>query len=117
MVFEREPGAIVCGVDDVGVFGELQFVERVQQAAYFGVDVFDRIGIGIQGIGITYVIRNVKWNVRHRVWQIDEEGLVLVLLDKVDCLLRVSPRDRSLIDRYFNDLLIFEERRFPFGQG
>ena len=53
---------------------------------------------------------------RHRVRQVHEERLFLVLLHKVNRLLRVPPRHGTLVDRQFHDLFVLEQRSLPFRQ-
>ena len=48
--------------------------------------------------------------------QVNEERFVLVGFDEIDRLLGIAASNRSLVDRHFDDFLVLEQRRFPFGQ-
>ena len=117
MMTELQPRAIVCGIDDVGVVGQLEVVQRPEQTTDLGVDVLDGVDIGVLGVWIADLIRNIKWNVRHGVRYVDEEGLVLVCLDEIDRLLGTAPRDGALVHRQLDDFLVLEQGRLPLGEG
>ncbi len=52
MMAERQPGAVVGGINDVCCAGELQFVKRFEKSTYPGVDVLDGFGVGVFGFGV-----------------------------------------------------------------
>ena len=108
MMAERQPGAVVGGINDVCVAGELQFVQRLEKSTYLGVDVLDGVDVGVLGVGIAYLVRDIKRDVRHGVREIYEEGLVLVGLDEIDRLLGVAASDGALVYRQFDDFLVLE---------
>ena len=96
---------------------ELQFAEEIGDAADFVVDVFDDIRVGVGGISVADVIGHIKGNVRHGVGEVEEEGLVLVRLDKVHGLLGVATGDGALINGEFDDFFVLHEGSFPLGEG
>ena len=67
MMPEGKPWTIVCGVDHVGLLGQLQLVEGVQQAPDLGIDMLDSVDIGVLGVGVAHVVWNVERNMRHGV--------------------------------------------------
>ena len=67
MVPEGKPWTIVCGVDHVGLLGQVQLVEGVQQAPDLGIDMLDSVDIGVLGVGVAHVVWNVERNMRHGV--------------------------------------------------
>jgi len=40
MVFKGEPGTVVARENDVGVFGEFEFAQEIEEAACLGVEMF-----------------------------------------------------------------------------
>ena len=84
MVFEGKPGAVVGGVENVGVVGEFEFIQRFEKTTDLGIDVFDGVDVSVLRVGVANFIGNVERNVRHGMRDVDEERLVLVGLDEVD---------------------------------
>ena len=116
MVSELEPGPIVRRVNNVGVVGEFQVVQRLEQATDLGVDVLDDVDVSVLRIWVADFIRHVERNVRHGMRQVDEERLVLVGRNEVDGLLGVAPRDRALVHGQLDDFLVLEERGLPLSE-
>ena len=116
MMPEGKPWTIVCGVDHVGILGQLQLVEGVQQAPDLGIDMLDSIDVGVLGVGVAHVVWNVERNMGHGVGQIDKERILFVGLHKVYGLLGASARDGALVDRQLDNLFILEKRSLPLGQ-
>ena len=113
---ERQPRAVVGGVDDIGVIGEFQVINRLEQTTHLGVDVFDGVNVGFLRIGITHVVRHIQRDVRHGVRDVHKERLILVGLDEVDGLLCAAACDGALVDRQLDDFLILKQRRLPLGE-
>lgn len=79
--------------------------------------MFDDVGVGVGGIGVADVIGHVEGDVRHGVGEVEEEGLVLVRLDKVHGLLGVATGDGALINGEFDDFFVLHEGSFPLGES
>ena len=113
VVLEREPRAVVAGVDDVGVFRETFLAQRVHEPADLRIDVLDDALVGVFRVGITDVLRHEERDVRHAVGQVEEEGLVFVRGDEPDGAVGVAAGDRALVAGHLDDLLVSHERRVP----
>ena len=117
VMFEVEPGAVVGGENKVGVLIEFEIADGVHEAADFSVDVFDDVGVGVEGIWVADVIGDVERDVGHGVGEVEEEGFFFIGFDEVDAFLGAASGDGALIDWEFDDLVVFYEGSLPLGEG
>lgn len=119
MVLEAQPGTVVGGEDDEGVFCEVGFAERVHEAADFGIDMLDDVDVGVFRVRIPHVFGNVEGDVGHGVGQIKKEGFFRFrrLFDELDGFVGVSSCNSALVDGKFDDFFVFKERSFPSSEG
>ena len=106
---EAEPRSVVGGENDEGVLSEIGVANGFHQASDFGVEVFDDVGVGLLGVGLSDLIGHVEWNVRHGVGEVEEKGFLCLngLFHKGDGFFGVASCYRSLIDGEFDDFLVF----------
>ena len=117
MVAERQPRAVVGGINNVGVVGEFQFIQRFEQAPHLGVNVLDGVDVGVLGVRIAQLVGYIQRDVRHGVWEVHEEGLVFVVLDEIDGLLGVAASDGALVHGQLDDSLVLEQWCLPLVEG
>ena len=98
-----EPGTIVAGEKDACVFGETFFAKRLKDAPDRPVNLFDDIPIQSPSTFVFKLFATKQWNMRQAVWQVDKKRFRLVLLDEVDGMFGVTPRDGRLIGRSLVD--------------
>ena len=103
------PWTIVGGVYDQGVLIELELAQRLEDLPGRPIKLLD--GVPVQpDLAFSFEWRSgVEGNVRHGVWQIDEEGVLLVLPDEGNGFLGVTLGEGVLVGRVFDDLGIAHE--------
>ena len=106
-----DPGSVVRGVDDECVVVDSEFFKLVEDLSGRPVDLFDGVTVGtVFGFALE-VLRRSDGNVRHIVSEVEKEGLVPVLFDIVNRLLRVVGGDVvPALDPLYHNLIVSEKR-------
>jgi len=111
MISVIEPGAVVGGEEDEGVFLQFEATEGVHNLPDRPVDFHHDVSEEADSAFAFKFVGNVEWDVDHAVGEVDEEGAIFVFFDELDGsfgvlggeLLLVFPGDLGVDDFVFVD--------------
>ena len=104
-----EPGAIIGGEEDEGIFGESLGAQGLQHAAHAVVDFFNDVAIEAPAALAVEFGGGKEGHMGHGVGQVEKEGPRFVLANKLGGLFGVAFGDGGLVGGPFDFFLVAEE--------
>ena len=103
-------GAVVGSEDDQRLPVKIEFLQLRQDLAHGPIQFANDVGVQVMGsVGRVEVLRGGERLVRHRVRQIQKEGLVALGFDEAQRSLRIALGEGALNDRVLDDSIVLDK--------
>ena len=109
----NQPGAVIAGEEDEGVFVQSGGPQRVEHATHGGIEFLHHIAIQPAQAFALLLSRSEERHMGESVGEVEKEWLGLVLGDEVRRLLGITPCERGLIGRLLDQFFVAVERGVP----